>query len=95
VKHLSDTNCDIIYLLTSDVTLEESVAIHRQYDAKIHYTFDFSDEELLQHCAFVIERSRFLREECIKYELPYYETARDRMLVFEKIIQSLAMNQKS
>ena len=57
-----------------------------------HYTFDFSDEDMLTHCTFVIERSRFLREQCIKYGLPYYETARDREAVFERFIQSFEEN---
>ena len=93
-KYLNDKNCEIAYFITSDVTQEERFAIHRTYDTEKHYSFDFSDEEMLSHCTFVIERSRFLREQCIKYGLPYYETARDRETVFERFIQSLEENHK-
>ena len=92
VKYLNDKNCEIAYFLTSDVTMEERFAIHRAHDTEKHYTFDFSDEEMLSHCMFVIERSRFLREQCIKYGLPYYETAKDREAVFKRFIQSFDKN---
>ena len=89
VKYLNDKNCDIVYLLTSDVTAQERFAIHRKYDTEKHYSFDFSDEEMFSHCTFVVEKSRFLREQCIKYGLPYYETAKNRETIFERFIQSL------
>ena len=89
IKYLNDKNCEIAYFITSDVTPEERFAIHRTYDSEKDYSFCFSDEEMLSHCTFVIERSRFLREQCIKYGLPYYETAKNRETVFERFIQSL------
>lgn len=89
VKYLNGMNCDVIYLLTADVTPKERFAIHRTYDTKKHYTFDFADEEMRSHCASVVVRSRFLREQCIQYGLPYYEMSRDRMTVFEEIVKSL------
>jgi len=92
VKYLIDKNCEIAYFLTSDVALEERFAIHRTYDTQKHYSFEFTDEEMLSHCTFIVERSRFLREQCIIYGLPYYETAKDRAAVFERFIQSLEEN---
>lgn len=92
IKYLNGMNCDIVYLLTSDVTPEERSAIHRAYDTEKHYSFDFTDEEMHNHCTFVIERSRFLRDQCVKYGLPYYETAKNRVMIFEKFIQSLEEN---
>lgn len=91
MRYLNGKNCEIAYFITSDVTPEERFAIHRKYDTEKHYSFDFSDEEMLSHCTFVIERSRFLREQCIKYGLPYFETAKDRIKVFEQFIQSISV----
>ena len=82
-------NCDIIYPLPSDVTPEERFAIHREYDTEKHYSFCFTDEEMDSHCKLVIRRSRFLKKQCMKYGLPYYETAWSRTMIFEKIIQTL------
>jgi len=87
VKYLKDKNCEIAYFLTADITAEERVAIHRAYDTEAHYTFEFSDDEMLSHCEFVIERSQFLKEQCIKFSLPYYETAKNREAVFEQFIR--------
>ena len=88
-KYLNGKNIEIVYLLTSDVTVEERFAIHRRYDTKEHYTFDFTDDEMLSHCSFIINRSKFLKEQCIKYNLPYYETAKDREAVFNDFVKSL------
>lgn len=92
VKYLNGKNCDIAYFLTSDVTPEERFSIHRTYDTEKDYSFRFSDDEMFSHCTFVIERSRFLKEQCIKYGLPYYETAKNRATIFEQYIQSFEMN---
>jgi hypothetical protein len=88
MKYLSDKNCEIAYLITSEVTPEERFAIHRTYDTEKDYSFQFSDEEMLSHCKYVVERSRFLREQCEKYGLLYFETAKNRFDVFDQIIQS-------
>ena len=88
-KYLHGMNCEIVYLLTSDVTPEERFAMQRAYDSEKHYTFSYSDEKMFSHSTLVVEMSRFLKEECIKYGLPYYETARSRPEVFARFIQSL------
>jgi len=92
IKYLSGKNCEIAYFITSDVTLEERFAIHRKYDTKIDYSYEFFDEEMLSHCNYVINKSLFFKEQCIKYELPYYETAANRTAVFERFIQLLEKN---
>ena len=88
VKYLNYQNIDIAYFITADVTPEERFAIHRAYDTEKHYSFDFTDEEMLSHCRNVIDMSQFLREQCIKYGLPFYETAKDRDMIFEKFISA-------
>ena len=95
VKYLSGKNCEIAYFITPDATPEERFAIHRKYDTEKDYTFDFTDEEMRSHCKYVVERSRFLKEQCIKYGLPYYETAKDRGKVFEQFLLSFAENHSS
>lgn len=89
VEYLYGKNCEIVYFLTSDVTPEERFAIHRKHDTEKDYTFEFSDEEMRSHCRFVVERSRLLKEQCMKYGLPYLETAKNRDNVFEQCIQFL------
>jgi len=86
VKYLSDKNCDIVYLLTSDVSAEERFAIHRKHDTEKDYTYKFTDEQMAWHCRYIVERSKLLREQCIMYGLRYFETARNREKALEDCI---------
>lgn len=38
----------------------------------------------------LVEQSKLMRAQCIKYGLPYYETARNRHQVFDDFVKSLA-----
>lgn len=89
VKYVHGANCEIFYLLTSDVTPEERFAIQKKYDTEKDYTFYKSDEELREGAVYIVEQSRLMREQCQKYGLPYFETARDREQVFETFLQSM------
>jgi len=92
VKHLSDKNCDIAYLLTSDVSAEERFAIHRKHDTEKDYTYKFTDEQLTWHCNYIVERSKLLRKQCIIYDLQYFETARNRGKTLDGCICFLSDN---
>jgi len=84
VKHLAGKNCDIIYFITSDVTAEERFALHRKYDTKKDYTYEFTDEEMRWHCNYVVEHSKLLKRQCEEYDLRFYETAKERERVFKE-----------
>ena len=92
VKHLSDKNCDIAYLLTADVSAEERFAIHRKHDTEKDYTYKFTDEQMTWHCNYIVERSKLLKEQCITYDLQYFETARNREKALEDCICFLSGN---
>lgn len=89
IKYLSGANCEIYYLLTSDVTPEERFTIQKKYDTGNDYTFYKSDDEIREGCGYIVEQSVIMREQCIKYRLPYYETAKERDNVFKKFITFL------
>jgi len=94
VKYLSDKKCEIVYFLTADVTPEERFVIHRKYDTEKDYTSEFTDEQMSYHCKYVVERSKLLKEQCVKYGLQYFETARDREKIFEDCVQFLSDNRR-
>ena len=89
MKYLYDGNCEIFYLITSDVTPEERFLIQKTYDTEKDYTFYKSDEEIREGCEYLVEQSRLMKEQCIKHGLTYYETAKDREKVFERILNTL------
>ena len=87
VKYIQGANCDIAYFITSDVTPEERFAIQKRFDTEKDYTFYKSDEELRENAVILVEQSIFIKEQCQKYGLPHFETARDREEVFRRFLQ--------
>lgn len=87
MKYIHGANCEIFYFLTSDVTPEERFSIQKKYDTEKDYTFYKSDEELKEGAVYIVEQSILMREQCQKYGLRYFETARDREQVFEEFLK--------
>lgn len=77
MKYINGANCEIFYFITSDVTPEERFAIQKKYDTEKDYSFYKSDEELLEGAGYIVEQSICMKEQCQKYGLPYFETARN------------------
>ena len=88
-KYLRGANCEIFYFITSDVTAEERFAIQKKYDTPKDYTFYKSDEELKEGAQYIVEQSLLIKEQCEKFGLKYYETARNREDVFEQFFKDL------
>lgn len=89
MKYIHGANCEIAYFITSDVTPEERFAIQKRYDTEKDYTFYKSDEELLEGAEYIVEQSICMREQCQKYNLPFFETARDREQIFQTFLQRI------
>ena len=81
------SNCDIVYLITSDVTPEERFAIQKKYDTERDYSFYKSDEELREGAEYIVEQSILMKAQCEKYGLPYYETAREREEMIQRFLR--------
>lgn len=94
MRCIHGVNCEIAYFITSDVTPEERFAIQKRYDTEKDYTFYKSDEELQEGAAYIVEQSVLMREQCQKYRLPYFETARDREQVFDRFLQGFRCEEK-
>ncbi|MDR2569078.1 MAG: hypothetical protein LBD23_02110 [Oscillospiraceae bacterium] len=89
IKNPSKNNCEIFYFITSDVTPDERFLIQKKYDTENDYTFHYPDDQIREGCEYIVEQSLLMKEQCIKYRLPYYETARNRESVFSQFIQLL------
>ena len=86
-RFIRGANCDIVYLITSDVTPEERFMIQKEYDTVKDYTFCKSDEELREGAEYIVRQSILMKEQCKKLGLPYYETAKERKQVFQRFFQ--------
>ncbi len=89
MKYIHGADCEIFYFITSDVTPEERFAIQKKYDTEKDYTFYKSDEELQEGAVYIVEQSIYIKEQCQKYGLPYFETAKDRERIFCRFLQNL------
>ena len=85
-KYIRGANCEIVYFITSDVTPEERFIIQKRFDTEKDYTFYKSDEELREGAEYIVEQSILIKEQCKKYGLRYYETAREREVVFQQFL---------
>ena len=88
-KYLRGANCEIFYFITSDVTPVERFKIQKKYDSPKDYSFYKSDEELLEGAEYIVEQSLIIKEECQKFGLPFYETARRREKLFDDFLQMI------
>lgn len=88
-KYIDPSVCEIYYFITSDVTAEERYKLLKQYDTPKDYTYYKPEEENRRNCAEIVEVSRFYKEQCEKYQLPYFETALERERVLEEFLNQL------
>ena len=86
-KYIRGANCEIVYFITSDVMPEERFLIQKKYDTEKDYTFYKSDDELREGAEYIVEQSLLMKNQCEKYGLPYYETARGREQVFQRFLR--------
>ena len=89
MKHIQGANCQIFYFITSDVTPEERFAIQKQYDTEKDYTFYKSDEELREGAVYLVVQCQLIKELCLRYGLPYFETAKNRPQVLTEFLLSV------
>ena len=89
--YIRDANCEIVYLLTSDVTPEERFVIQKKYDTEKDYSFYKSDEELREGAEYIVEQSIIMRKQCEQLGLKYYETARDREQSIQRLLRDFGL----
>ena len=90
-RYIRGANCEIAYFITSDVTPEERFLIQKKYDTEKDYTFGRPDAELRKGAEYIVEQSILIREQCEKYGLRYYETAREREKAIRRFLQDYSL----
>ena len=86
-KYIRGANCEIVYFITSNVSPEERFLIQKKYDTEKDYTFYKSDDDLREGAEYIVEQSIMMKEQCERYGLPYYETAKQRDLAIQRFLQ--------
>ena len=90
IKYIDTSVCDIYYFITSDVSPKERFELLKKYDMPKDYTFYKPDWENMDGCSDIVEASRFYREQCIQYGLPYFETSKNRNAILETFVKSFS-----
>lgn len=68
----------VVFLGYADTRIEEKMRDIRRYDpAQDWWTADLSDSELRDHVITHIEKSKKIKEECLKFDLTYIDTGRN------------------
>ena len=91
-RYIRGANCEIAYFITSDVTPEERFRIQKKYDTEKDYTFYKPDDELREGAKYIVEQSVLMKEQCEKYGLPYYETARERGQAIRRFLRDFGFD---
>lgn len=90
VQDIDSSVCDIFYFGSSEVTLEDRYELLKKYDTPNDYSYYKSEAELRKDCADIVAVSKQFKEQCRKYDLPYYDTAYDREQKFESVLGALS-----
>ncbi len=87
-KYIDPAVCEIAYFVTADVTAEERFKLLKQYDMPKDYTYYKSDEENRKNCTEIVEISKWMKEQCEKFEVSCFETAKEREKVLTDFVDS-------
>lgn len=88
VQYIDTSVCDIYYLGTSEVTAEERHRLLNKYDTPKDYTYYKSEEENQKNCADIVMISKKLKQLCMSYNLPYFDTSYNREQIFNSILSN-------
>ena len=88
-SNISTDNCDIYYFGTSNISSKERLEILNKYDTEADYTYYESDEDNLKKCEYIVSLSDYIKSECPKYGIRYYDITYDRDKVVNNFLESI------
>ena len=62
VENIASDNCDIYYLVTSEVDSNERFELLKKYDNPSDYTYYDSDEKNKEKCERIVETSKYMKK---------------------------------
>lgn len=86
VENIDKNCCDIIFLGYPNMTIDEKFNQIRKFDSVYDWTSQKDDTIVKEHIKDYIEISKYLQQECEKYNLPFIDVSKDR----EKILKELS-----
>ena len=88
LKYFKEDSIIILFLGYSELTEQEALKNYRKYEKKTDWTFERTDEQLIQHAKTWINNSKTFKEDCIKNKVLYIDTSYNR----EEILKNVENN---
>lgn len=82
----------VIVLLSELDSAKDYYDMLKKFDKPYDWTYNLSDEELLDYCQNLYSHNNYLLGECKKNHMIYYDTSRNREFVFEQILKDIKAN---
>lgn len=79
----------LLFMGTPNQTVEEHFEEIRKYQTEKDWTYNRSDEHLLTHCKYFIERSKSDKKECEELGIWYVDTSSNRERVLEETLNKI------
>ncbi len=89
MKYMKTKDVSAYFLGYPDISLEEEFKILRENKAKREYTQEYSDKYLKKLIKQRINESKFIKEECEKYRLPFINTSYNREEKISKLVNRI------
>lgn len=89
------SNTQIVFLGYDTISAIEKFEQVRKYDKNYYWSSKLSDQQLLEMIEVNIKFSKYLKEECNKYNIPYFDTSFNREKKIEQVKMYLLDNKKS
>lgn len=88
IEFINKERCDIYFVGYPEVEPKKRLEEMRMYD-KRNENIILTDDELLAVCKKKIDESKYIKEECEKYGLPFIDTSFNRNEVIEKFVSKI------
>ena len=78
LKFFKDDSTIILFLGYSELTEEEALKNYRKYEKKDDWTYERTDDELIEHAKTWINNSKTFKNDCMANHVQYIDTSYDR-----------------
>lgn len=93
IKYINKDICEVCFIGYPDISVEQKFMEMRKYEQR-QEDIQKTDEELKSKCKRLIDESRYIKEECEKWHLPFLNTSYNRDEVMADYIENLAIQRR-
>ena len=95
VKKMIDfSNTIVVCLGLGNLTKEEMVMQCLKYDTKESWTYGLPKDYLLKHASDWYQSNEVLKKECLKYDIKYVDTSKNRYEILESLAEEILQEAK-